>query len=212
MVKNNGNSLRNSMSSISLRTTAQDYASQTRIAELEAQVAKLTAEANLSPNPQEHELRISLPILLPDGRVARWKEPQHNGYGYDVTDKAQEERDTDNMFYRRANGSMASLEPAPTANPYLMSRLEKAKAKAMEEYYERMRKEGSEFFKKHYQVPFHLAQKSPLKSPEAYTQPFCDFLTENPTVWHAVDYFEKKLETAGFSKVGHTVFTSRSKC
>jgi len=42
-----------------------------------------------------------------------------------------------------------------------------------------------------------------LKSPEAYTQPFCDFLTENPTVWHAVAYFEKKLEKAGFKKVCH---------
>jgi len=42
-----------------------------------------------------------------------------------------------------------------------------------------------------------------LKSPEAYIQPFCDFLTENPTVWHAVAYFEKKLEKAGFKKVCH---------
>ena len=41
-----------------------------------------------------------------------------------------------------------------------------------------------------------------LKSPEAYTQPFCDFITENPTVFHAVGYFEKKLEKAGFKKVG----------
>ena len=40
-----------------------------------------------------------------------------------------------------------------------------------------------------------------LKSPEAYTKPFCDFLTENPTVWHAVQYFEKKLGAAGFKKV-----------
>lgn len=40
-----------------------------------------------------------------------------------------------------------------------------------------------------------------LKSPEAYTKPFCDFLTENPTVFHAVDYFEKKLEKAGYKKV-----------
>lgn len=40
-----------------------------------------------------------------------------------------------------------------------------------------------------------------LKSPETYTQPFCDFLTENPTVWHAVQYFEKKLDAAGFKKV-----------
>jgi hypothetical protein len=40
-----------------------------------------------------------------------------------------------------------------------------------------------------------------LKVPEAYTQPFCDFLTENPTVFHTVDYFERKLEKAGFTKV-----------
>ena len=40
-----------------------------------------------------------------------------------------------------------------------------------------------------------------LKSPEEYTQPFCDFLTENPTVFHAVDYFENQLVKAGYSKV-----------
>lgn len=42
---------------------------------------------------------------------------------------------------------------------------------------------------------------SSLKSPEAYCQPFCDFLTQNPTVFHAVDYFGNKLEKAGFKKV-----------
>lgn len=42
---------------------------------------------------------------------------------------------------------------------------------------------------------------STLKSPEAYCEPFCDFLTENPTVFHAVDYFEQKLSKAGFKKV-----------
>ena len=37
--------------------------------------------------------------------------------------------------------------------------------------------------------------------PEAFTQPFCDFLTQNPTVFHAVEYFQKKLEDAGFTEV-----------
>jgi hypothetical protein len=46
-----------------------------------------------------------------------------------------------------------------------------------------------------------IREENVLKSPEAYTKPFCDFLTENPTVFHAVDYFEKKLEKAGFKKV-----------
>lgn len=38
--------------------------------------------------------------------------------------------------------------------------------------------------------------------PESFTKPFCDFLTENPTVFHAVDYFKTKLATAGFTEVG----------
>jgi hypothetical protein len=46
-----------------------------------------------------------------------------------------------------------------------------------------------------------VVRQNVLKSPEAYTQPFCEFLTENPTVWHAVQYFEKKLDSAGFKKV-----------
>lgn len=44
--------------------------------------------------------------------------------------------------------------------------------------------------------------------PEAFTQAFCDFLTENPTVFHAVEYFEKKLQDAGFTEVWHrSLFT-----
>lgn len=37
--------------------------------------------------------------------------------------------------------------------------------------------------------------------PEAFTEPFCDFLHENPTVFHAVDYFTRKLTQAGFEEV-----------
>ncbi|CAI4212619.1 unnamed protein product [Parascedosporium putredinis] len=37
--------------------------------------------------------------------------------------------------------------------------------------------------------------------PEAYTKPFCDFLTENPTVFHAVEYFKEKLTAAGFEEI-----------
>lgn len=37
--------------------------------------------------------------------------------------------------------------------------------------------------------------------PEAFTEPFCDFLTKNPTIFHAVDYFKKKMEALGFKEV-----------
>lgn len=39
------------------------------------------------------------------------------------------------------------------------------------------------------------------EAPEKYSKPFCDFLTENPTIFHAVKYFEGKLARAGFEKV-----------
>jgi aminopeptidase I len=37
--------------------------------------------------------------------------------------------------------------------------------------------------------------------PEAFTQPFCSFLQENPTIFHTVDYFHKKLEHLGYKEV-----------
>lgn len=52
-----------------------------------------------------------------------------------------------------------------------------------------------------------------LKAPEAYTQPFCDFLTQNPTVFHAVAHFEEKLEKAGFTKLSERKsWTGTIKC
>jgi len=40
-----------------------------------------------------------------------------------------------------------------------------------------------------------------VKPVEEYTKPFCEFMTENPTVFHAVDYFKKKLTANGFTEV-----------
>ncbi|KAG7057346.1 aminopeptidase I zinc metalloprotease [Colletotrichum scovillei] len=37
--------------------------------------------------------------------------------------------------------------------------------------------------------------------PEAYTQPFVDFLSENPTIFHAVSYFKDKLAAAGYTEL-----------
>lgn len=58
------------------------------------------------------------------------------------------------------------------------------------------------------QINWHLTADEPCRlcqiaegKPEAYTKPFIDFLQENPTVFHTVDYFEKKLSDVGFTKV-----------
>ena len=37
--------------------------------------------------------------------------------------------------------------------------------------------------------------------PEAYTQPFLDFISKNPTVFHTVDYFSNQLSSHGFTKL-----------
>ncbi|KAK9777830.1 putative Vacuolar aminopeptidase 1 [Seiridium cardinale] len=37
--------------------------------------------------------------------------------------------------------------------------------------------------------------------PEDYTKPFCDFLQENPTVFHAVDYFKAKASEYGYTEL-----------
>lgn len=38
-------------------------------------------------------------------------------------------------------------------------------------------------------------------TPESFTKPFCQFLTDNPTIFHAVDYFKEKMNAVGFTEV-----------
>lgn len=57
-------------------------------------------------------------------------------------------------------------------------------------------------------MPYRLAASSTLRAsltadngtvkPEAYSQPFCDFMADNPTIFHAVDAFGKQLEQNGY--------------
>lgn len=38
-------------------------------------------------------------------------------------------------------------------------------------------------------------------SPEAYSNPFCEFMTSNPTIFHAVEHFSKQLEEHGYKRL-----------
>jgi aminopeptidase I len=40
-----------------------------------------------------------------------------------------------------------------------------------------------------------------LLDPAAYTKPFCDFLQENPTVFHVVDHFKSRATKLGYTEV-----------
>ncbi|KAK4191705.1 putative vacuolar aminopeptidase [Podospora australis] len=39
--------------------------------------------------------------------------------------------------------------------------------------------------------------------PEAFTKSYCEFMTNNPTVFHAVDYFKAKLTKSGYQELSH---------
>jgi aminopeptidase I len=43
-------------------------------------------------------------------------------------------------------------------------------------------------------------------NPEAFTKPYCEFMTENPTVFHATAYFKEKLLKSGYTEVSNSVF------
>ncbi|EER27756.1 hypothetical protein D8B26_006139 [Coccidioides posadasii str. Silveira] len=48
--------------------------------------------------------------------------------------------------------------------------------------------------------------------PEAYTKPYCDFMTDNPTIFHAVATFTRRLDDHGFSRLSERdVWTSKLK-
>ncbi|KAF8536681.1 peptidase M18 aminopeptidase I [Trichophaea hybrida] len=50
-------------------------------------------------------------------------------------------------------------------------------------------------------VPKSRAKSAKDIVPAEYTQPFLDFINGNPTIFHAVDYFGKRLEGNGFVKL-----------
>lgn len=58
------------------------------------------------------------------------------------------------------------------------------------------------------QVNWHIDEENKCRlcgvrdlQPEAFTKPFLDFLRENPTVFHTVDYFKTKLNASGYVEV-----------
>ncbi|KAK3945162.1 peptidase M18 [Diplogelasinospora grovesii] len=48
-------------------------------------------------------------------------------------------------------------------------------------------------------IPANMEAKD--LSPEAFTKPYLEFMTENPTVFHAVGYFKEKLVKAGYTEL-----------
>lgn len=49
--------------------------------------------------------------------------------------------------------------------------------------------------------PWHPVPAKAKEGPEKYTKPFTDFMTANPTIFHAVDAVAKDLEKDGYKKL-----------
>lgn len=62
--------------------------------------------------------------------------------------------------------------------------------------------------------PQHVPSNLPpgTNSPESFAKPYCDFMTSNPTIFHAVDAFTRQLEDNGYTRLSErAVWTSELK-
>lgn len=192
MVRNGNGSLRGSASNMSLFSTRIEdentAATQARLADLEAQIKELkdreSAEKEMPKLPSLKS--ISMQNLGSQFPASHTPQPDNRGDENTLFDTFME--------YRRPNGILVRRDfPLGVEEGYPAKR-------------EREQQQPRRSL-----ITKALGGGSQLKSPEAYAQPFCDFLTDNPTVFHAVDYFEKKLDAAGFKKV-HLLPTLSSLC
>ncbi len=203
MVKNIPNSLRQSTSTISLRVplnTGDDQfqAAQQQIAEQETLLPHIQAANLLKASEYEHDRILTTHHPQISGQRDKYIPPRF--CNVDVPEQTLRE------IHKEWDADNVSIEGHQSSDPEvsLCSDHEEQKAPTFQSLFEKF----NETVREQHQRPRKslitkaLAQNgNALKAPEAYTQPFCDFLTENPTVFHAVKYFEKKLEKAGFKKV-----------
>jgi hypothetical protein len=188
MVKNYGSSLRSSASSFSLRTTAQEQNASSRIAELEAQLA--AANARFDKYEAQHEAAVA--TIQPEPESSTQK--AHGDVDSRRTLYEEAERFYGDNFsrydWKPHNRVLHQEEESQTLFAEFTARTKQRAANVIASPAGTSGSDAKE------QDDEHL-----LKTPAQYTQPFCDFIGNNPTVWHAVTYFEKKLEKAGFKKV-----------
>jgi hypothetical protein len=207
MVKNDSHSLRGSTSSLSLRLSAHEQAARYRIAELEAQVAALTAQASssaaISNNNSDVQNRNTPSIPLGDvkqfDRGLQAISAQSNDVQPQRTLYEEAERLYGPQFRQRDLYSAEHVLQNPKRQRGRDEQLQSRPS--LFEKYNKAVQEQKDKSRSSLITKGLVQEGNSLKSPEAYTQPFCDFLTENPTVWHAVSYFENKLTKAGFKKV-----------
>ncbi|KAL2067602.1 hypothetical protein VTL71DRAFT_2027 [Oculimacula yallundae] len=222
MVRNGPNSLRGSVSTLSLRTRVEDdneRAARERIAELEMQLA--AAEAQVASVKRTEEINnVYTPmvctrvngkdfpetIVRPDATTGEpiTRTSPHPYVGLrdnrgDLASHRETMEETMQRYQRSAEDRMQRLREVSSGGPITLEDTFKKDPEfksLFEKFNESRQGTRNSLISRGLKL-----EGSTLKSPEAYCQPFCDFLTENPTVFHAVDYFGTKLERAGFKKL-----------
>ncbi|KAF4625697.1 hypothetical protein G7Y89_g12465 [Cudoniella acicularis] len=206
MVKNGPNSLRNSVSSISLRPSVQEQAARQRIAELEEQVAALQQQAqqrqaDIEPHCDglsQDDWQSPLEYLEEESRE---QTPVPNSLPPSVSDNVSQTSRVRILNSLRGEPLDTLSQPIYQDEDYGEGDEKFAEFKSLFQKYNDSMRERQMGSKRSLITKGLVREDNALKIPEAYTQPFCDFLTENPTIWHTVAYFEKKLEKAGFVKL-----------
>ncbi|RDW84519.1 hypothetical protein BP6252_02109 [Coleophoma cylindrospora] len=192
MVKNAPNSLRTSTSSLSLQSSEEARLRRT-VAVLEAKLRVLeTAPENQQTESTESLWEASLKAISAASAAANARSaPAQIGSLLEDRERAwlaQLDATITRDLELRSDGSKPPGSPFGMAGTAGLSR----KVSDYEPLsYRRAEVAGEEAAKAWTAAP----------APETYTQPFLDFLTENSTVFHAVDYFAEKLKKAGFVKL-----------
>lgn len=194
MVKNHGNSLRSSASSFSLRTTAQVQNASSRVAELEAQLA--AANARCAKLEAQHEGAAPAPI-----------HPEPESSSHSTAHATHGKIDSGRTLYEEAERFYGDNFSRYDWKPHnrVLHKAEDEAQTLFAEFTTRNKQRASNVTTSPSAKTGSFAEEQAnehlLKTPAQYTQPFCDFIGNNPTVWHAVTYFEEKLHKAGFKKV-----------
>ncbi|KAK3664972.1 vacuolar aminopeptidase 1 [Elasticomyces elasticus] len=99
---------------------------------------------------------------------------------------------SDNLEYQAEQGNLYASDQPAKSNP------------ALEDYQMQLHlldQSNKKRFATARAEQTHLSRQATPANAAKYTEPFCKFLTDNPTVFHAVSAIKKQLKDAGFSEL-----------
>lgn len=181
---------------VNLHQPAQIVGSDEWTRGLMSRVATGTANTQEQVMWQQHVERLKQHQLLSRGTqpVPLLPVPTYNG---------------SNFGTMASNAARSDPISSPVVNPYAQQDYE-FQLRLLEQQNKRRLMAARQLQDEHTQGPLSMPDTNSRQAPAPltkatrqnaakYTEPFCKFLTNNPTVFHAVDAIKKELDDAGFS-------------